>query len=128
MSTIREEITRQSRKFKLGGFACWLGMVAALSIGSYLKIRFTPGLFIVPFVIFLFIALRIQLGGVRCPVCQANLFAVIGGGSSSGLKVRSEYKFCPGCGTGLDQELQTAVAAQPESRIAEITDARKRCS
>jgi hypothetical protein len=101
--TIREKFNRRMRPFSiLAGVSAVLivaGVFAGMG-GPPVLALVIPG-----FAIFMLAGVWMQLFALRCPVCSGNCGPLVM--QQSWLKVNVGLKYCPYCGVGLDDELDS---------------------
>ena len=98
--TIRDLLTRQSRRNLLVGFLAWLAFAGSLFVGAKSGHPFLPLVFFVPFIG----AVLVQVFFVRCPRCKGNLGLLLAQ-TMSPLTLTSKVSCCPYCGVEFSEEI-----------------------
>ena len=127
MSTIRDDVNRQANKLQLAAFVCFLLMAVVIIFGADRPNQSVPVLLLLPLFFLVLIVLRFHFGGVKCLVCRVNLFGLFACRKRFG-KMGSEFKYCPGCGISLDQEIRPSEVGETKSKLEEVSGARRHFS
>ena len=110
--TIRIQLKRSLRPYLRVVFLSWL-LIAAIIILSILFGKKAEWIhfFIIPvFLVFFITLLRMQCGGIKCPVCGVNLYGLCFFPNPKfkfpyHFSFSNVYHYCPGCAKKLDEEI-----------------------
>lgn len=89
---------------KIAGFS-WLTFVLTFPVlaSGYKQVLW---LTIPAFFGFFLSGLRLQLGGIKCPRCQVNLFGLIWYPTAMIIfGIPKQYQYCPGCGVNFNESV-----------------------